>query len=58
MENSSAGTRKGNGAGHAGHKKGRELRPLAFHNRAHLIGDVVDALDLPHILMQPLEIGL
>src|SRR5260370_30502083 len=33
-----------------------QLRPLAFHDRAHFVRDGVHALDLEHVLMQALQV--
>jgi hypothetical protein len=35
-----------------------QLWPLAFDHLAHLVGDVVDPLDLAHVFVEPLKIGL
>src|SRR5215831_12863359 len=32
----------------------RQLRPLAFDHGSHLIGDVVDVLDIEHVLAEEL----
>jgi len=36
----------------------RQLGPLAFDNRAHFVGDLIDALDLAHVFVEPFKIGL
>ena len=34
----------------------RQLRPLAFHDRPHLIGDDRDVLNLEHVFVQPPQV--
>src|SRR5215831_851691 len=34
----------------------RQLRPLAFHDRPHLIGDHRDVLNLEHVFVQPPQV--
>src|SRR5215831_17782123 len=34
----------------------RQLRPLAFDNGSHFIRDVVDELELQHVLVEALEV--
>ena len=34
----------------------RQLRPLAFHDRPHLIGDPRDVLNLEHVFVQPPQV--